>query len=154
MSEIKRQRKNAALHAVYYHKSTNVYDISKRVQYNWQHPGQAHTRKSEVLVDPATITLIVKAVIGIARLIQSCRKSSEEAVQMAFDVDNPETGIYSQIENNRRNRRLMKKAIRREIGWWQWWWHGEDITKAIVETGKYMTPQEMADILKESKNYK
>lgn len=131
-----------------------TYDIASRVLYNLNHPGQEHTKKAEVFVDPATIGLIVEAIIGVVKLIQSCRKTPEEAVKVAFEVDKPEESEYIEdIEDTRRNRRLLRRTIRRKIGWWEWWKRGNEITSAIVKTGKYMSPEETGKLMQESDRY-
>ena len=117
-----------------------------------------------VMIDPATITLIVGLTTTIIKLIAKCIDEREEtkAKQEAVDAEahalsSPEetsdvsfrAEVATDIINSPTffQRRMLKRAIRKKIGWIKNWFEGGELYKAMLETGQETTPPEMQGLL-------
>ncbi len=131
-----------------------IEEVASIVSYNIKHPGHEQEKKQEVLLDPASIALIIKAIVGVVQLIKRCRDSSDTGELGPDTTEGIIEVAYKDKANefdnmNRRSKRRLKTAIKRKIGWWNYWRKGKEITEGIVNTGKYMSTQEVDELIEE-----
>src|SRR3989337_709252 len=82
---------------------TGTYDVNAPVQ---------------VAIDPASIALISSIVLEVIKIIQGCRKTPEETVDM---VQSP---IAKEVN-------IVKTVVRRRMGFFRYWWNGGKVIKAV-----------------------
>ncbi len=114
--------------------------LAGRVLYNKKNPGDAISKKQEVLIDPASILIYISILNSIVKCLKSCKSDPLETEVLVKHIRKP---------TNAREYRLLKRLIRREIGWWKWWTNGTAIMDSVVETGANTSLEEIEAVYKE-----
>jgi hypothetical protein len=96
-----------------------IIDIAQKLQ-------DKLVKEQKVVVDPATMMLVITLVTTIIKAIQSCKEKPAEAVTVAHHPSNREI-------------KLLKRKIRQELGWIRYWREGEQYYQAVRATGKDLT---------------
>lgn len=89
-------------------------------------------KEQRVMLDPATIMLIITLVSGIISAIKKCKEKPEEAVVVAHHP-------------TPREEKLLKRKIRQHLGWIKYWREGEQYYQAVRATGKDLTVNDFED---------
>jgi hypothetical protein len=99
-----------------------IEDIAQKVQ-------DRLVKEQKVMLDPATIMLIITLVSSIISAIQKCKAKPEEAILVAHYPTH-------------REEKLLKRQIRKELGWVKYWKEGQQYYEAVKATGKDLTVQD------------
>lgn len=93
--------------------------------------------KQAVVIDPATVMLIMSLVSAVIKIWQDCKKKPEEAV------------VVAQYPTSR-ERRVLKRIIRRELGLVKYWREGDKYYEAMLQTGQELNTQDIKDAYEEN----
>lgn len=102
-----------------------IADIAQKVQ-------DRLVKEQKVMLDPATIMLIITLVSSVISAIKKCKEKPEEAVVVAH-FPTP------------REEKMLKRKIRQQLGWLKYWREGEQYYQAVRATGKDLTAKDFED---------
>lgn len=88
--------------------------------------------KQQVVIDPATIMLIISITTTVIKAIKKCKEKPEEALMLAKFP-------------SKREQKLLRRNLRQGLGWVKYWKEGDLYYKAALETGQTITLQEIID---------
>lgn len=94
--------------------------------------GSVTKKNVEFKLDQETIEKIGAIVLEIVALFQSCKKTPEEAVQVAH---NPGVG----------DKRRMRRVVRKELGLFKYLREGGEYYDAVLKTGYDLTLDDMVE---------
>ncbi len=89
-------------------------------------------KEQKVVIDPATMMMVIALVSAIIQALQNCKKKPEEAVVVAHHP-------------TPREEKLLKRKIRQELGWIKYWREGNEYYQAVRATGKDLTAKDFED---------
>ncbi len=102
-----------------------IVDIAQRLQ-------DRLVKEQKVVLDPATMMLVISLVSSIISALKKCKAKPEEAVVVA-QYPSP------------REEKLLKRKIRQELGLVKYWREGEKYYQAVRATGKDLTVKDFED---------
>lgn len=95
--------------------------------------------KQDVVIDPATVMLIMTIVSGVIRAWKECKKKPEEAVVVAqYPTDKEKRGL--------------KRLIRKELGLRKYWKEGSKYYDAVLEAGSEITTKDLRDVFRDTES--
>jgi hypothetical protein len=102
---------------------------------------------TQVMVDPATVTLIISLASSVIKLIIKCideRQKEDDGMEVSFRAQ-----VATDIASDPTffQRRLLRRTIRKHLGWIRNWFEGGELYDAVLETGKELNPLEMQGLL-------
>lgn len=126
---------------------TTIKSLAERVQNDLEH-------KQQVFLDPATIMMIMALTEAVIKGIKACRDAKEakkvkEQQQLKVTDKQAELIAYEVRHPTEREKRQLKRIVRKEIGFVKYWKEGDKYTKALLETGKGVSAQEIKDSFEE-----
>lgn len=86
--------------------------------------------KQEVVIDPATIMLVITLVTEIVKAIQKCKAK-------------PTDGLVLVNFPSEREKRVLKRKIRQKLGWRRYWKEGDAYYDATLKTGQNTTLEDL-----------
>lgn len=98
--------------------------------------------------DPITILMVISIILTLIRVIQECRKDKAKLMNQSEKTDYLCTEIKSLSFNNTfLNRLRIRSVIKKHLSKSQNKKYGESLLKALLETGKTVTDEQVSALL-------